>query len=537
LGYVFHVLLALAIVALAEAAAPPAALPAWAALALLPVPHGLAWAARRAGTGGRFRAAAALARLFEFAPLLLHGAVCFFFGWVAFAMGATGGAEGVAGASEWPGPGLAVALLPYPLFELAAIDARARATGGSRAFNARMLASAFAPLALFALALWPAAAFPAWRAHVDEVALFAFAQVGLTLAVLGLLLPFALRFTWDTQPFPSGPLRGYLETLAAKARFRCRDLLVWRTDGQVANAAILGFSRRTRYVLFTDALIGRLAPRELGAVFAHEIGHATRRHVPIFATFTVGLFVAVDLLVSHIDPAAFAKAFDVLGLSATDGLSLVVALVALVVWYSAFGWLSRRFELDADLVALELTRDPEALASALENVSGLHTRTRRSWRHFSVSERVLFVRAAARDVKVGERLRASLRRMTRWIVACAAVAVLLEVVVLFQAAPLERARAELRLGWFEAALVRAESQGLGAGPEARLARAGLGVGEGASPAQFLAAGWAELAAGRPEGASICLELARMRGAKVPAAGALEEALATAPAPDTPRAAR
>ena len=44
---------------------------------------------------------------------------------------------------------------------------------------------------------------------------------------------------------------------------------------------------------------------------------------------------------------------------------------------------------------------------------GVHARRRTTWRHFSTAERVLFLRAAARDPGVGRRLRRSLRR---WIV-------------------------------------------------------------------------------------------------------------------------
>ncbi len=111
------------------------------------------------------------------------------------------------------------------------------------------------------------------------------AAAGAVFALLAFLLPVGARRIWKTRPLARGPLRERLEATARRLSFRCRDLLVWDTAGLVANAAIVGFLPRWRYVVLTDALLGVLRPGEVEAVFGHEAGHAKRRHVATFFAF------------------------------------------------------------------------------------------------------------------------------------------------------------------------------------------------------------------------------------------------------------
>jgi hypothetical protein len=197
-------------------------------------------------------------------------------------------------------------------------------------------------------------------------------------------------------------------------------------------------------VLFSDSLLAQLGPRELAAVFGHEIGHARRHHVLVFAAWTVAFFLAADL---------GATALDVeLGASWPVSLGFVALLFGL--WILGFGYLSRRFELDADLVSFEITGDGDALVRALEDVGGAHTRNRPSWRHFSTAQRVIFLRAFLRDPEVGRRLRAALRRWTRLGVAAAAVTLVAEVVVLSGRWSEDLVAVDLRLGRYGSALAR-----------------------------------------------------------------------------------
>ena len=251
-------------------------------------------------------------------------------------------------------------------------------------------------------------------------------------------LPWVLRHTWDTVPLPRGPERALFEAVAARARFRCSDLILWRTGRQMANAAIVGLFPASRLVLLSDALLLRLGPRELAAVLGHEIGHAKRRHVLAFGAWAIAFMLGADLLFERLPE----------GQDLAAG-ALLAALVG--VWVVVFGWLSRRFELDADLYSVGLLRESAGMINALEEVGGLHSRNRGSWRHFSTARRVDFLRAVDARPELGRRLRAKLRLWTRVGVALMCVCLVLEAVGLLGSWGVDRVRANLRLGRYELA--------------------------------------------------------------------------------------
>jgi hypothetical protein len=165
-----------------------------------------------------------------------------------------------------------------------------------------------------------------------------------------------------------------------------------------------------------------------------------RRHVLIFLAWSMALFIAADLLTvwAAIESQLWA--------------GLVVG-AAFLLWYLAFGWLSRRFELEADLWSAETTGDPGALASALERVGSIHGR-RTGWRHFGTDERVAFLQRSTLDSGVGERLRGTVQRAARLGALALALAVGLELWTLVDRFGPDRLRVDLRLGDYASAQVR-----------------------------------------------------------------------------------
>ncbi len=91
-----------------------------------------------------------------------------------------------------------------------------------------------------------------------------------------LIAPLFNRFS----PLADADLRGRIESLLAKCGFRAKGLFVM--DGSKrsshGNAYFTGFGAAKRIVFF-DTLISRLAPQEVEAVLAHELGHFSRHHV------------------------------------------------------------------------------------------------------------------------------------------------------------------------------------------------------------------------------------------------------------------
>ena len=346
---------------------------------------------------------------------------------------------------SWPGFALGLALAPFIAFQLAAIDASVRAHGGTattqrhlRGFQVRMFLAVVAPIAAFVLASAAIALFPWLRAQVEHVGLVWTLFMVLFVGAMAYGFPRVVRWAWDTAPFPDGPQRELLDDVALRSGFEPAALRIWRTGNLVANATIIGLTRRGRVVLFSDELLSVLNSRELSAVYAHEIGHAVRGHVGIFLAWTAGFFLIGDL--------AVARALE--GASLVAGLALGAALAGL--WFVTFGWLSRRFELEADLFSFEIVSDLSALVSALERVGGAD-RTRNGWRHFSVKRRVQFLGRAASDPRFVRLFRGRLRAMAGVGYTLAALGAVLQFATLAEDLPRDRAVAALSLGRYTAA--------------------------------------------------------------------------------------
>ena len=91
-----------------------------------------------------------------------------------------------------------------------------------------------------------------------------------------LIAPLFNKFT----PLADEALKARIERLLVKCGFRSKGLFVM--DGSKrsshGNAYFTGFGAAKRIVFF-DTLLSRLAPAEVEAVLAHELGHFKRHHV------------------------------------------------------------------------------------------------------------------------------------------------------------------------------------------------------------------------------------------------------------------
>ena len=183
------------------------------------------------------------------------------------------------------------------------------------------------------------------------------------------IMPLFNTFT----PLPAGELRERIERYAASVRFSLENIFLM--DGSRrssrSNAFFTGFGRHRRIALF-DTLVARLAPGELVAVLAHEIGHYTRRHVLkgtiLSVAHTGAMLWALSLLMSR---RWLYDAFLVERASVHAGLVLFGVLltpVEFVVAVALNAW-SRKNEHEADRFAAETTGEPEQLVGALKKLS------------------------------------------------------------------------------------------------------------------------------------------------------------------------
>jgi STE24 endopeptidase len=188
-------------------------------------------------------------------------------------------------------------------------------------------------------------------------------------AVVFLLVPKILRRVLNTVPLPSSPLRSRLEQLCRRAKVRYCDILLWQTQNNIGNAAVMGILPRMRYFLISDVLMERMTDDQIEAVFAHELGHIVHRHMGWYAVFLIVLIVLMMATAT-----ALAEAFPMINQSHA-GIALMMML-GTAMFLLLFGALSRSCERQADVYAariMEAIKGPAASSEALLNPRQLST--------------------------------------------------------------------------------------------------------------------------------------------------------------------
>ena len=278
----------------------------------------------------------------------------------------------------------------------------------------------------------------------------AFLGAGAAALTVFLLSPLFVRLAWPTRRMPPGALRDRLERLAVRLKFRCTDILVWDTQGQVVNACVTGAVPWFRYVLISDRMITLMEEEKIEAIFGHEVGHVSHRHLPFFAAFCLGsmglgMLAGEGLIRAWDYEALFARLFP-------DGATAEVVEGALTLgafalyFFVVFGLLSRRMERQADLAGCLAVscdrpdcpphRDPNAsdtlppaanepcagsleiFAEALAEVALFNgiPPSRHLWRHGSIAGRIAFVRSLEGRPDLVARFRRGTNRL-RWAIA------------------------------------------------------------------------------------------------------------------------
>lgn len=186
------------------------------------------------------------------------------------------------------------------------------------------------------------------------------AAVLVGVGVVFLLAPVLIRLIWDTVPMPPGELREQLTAMCRRHRIGVRQLLVWRTYGAMINAAVIGVIAPLRYILMTDALLDSLSAKHVEAVMAHEIAHVKRHHMFWLMASASSMLLGLEWLWTGTAALAGNQlaeasiggfAFD--WLTKQTGQSIVAGAGTIVCWLIGFGWISRRFERQADTFAVQ----------------------------------------------------------------------------------------------------------------------------------------------------------------------------------------
>jgi len=182
------------------------------------------------------------------------------------------------------------------------------------------------------------------------------------------IAPLFNKFT----PLQDDSLRGRIESLMHRVGFASKGLFVMDGSKRSAhgNAYFSGFGAAKRIVFF-DTLLARLAPHEIEAVLAHELGHFKLKHivkriVTMFA-LSLGLLALLGFLKTQ---TWFYTGLGVnpMLLGRNDAMALILFMLTLPVFTFLFSpmssLLSRKHEFEADAFAAKYT-NAQDLVSAL----------------------------------------------------------------------------------------------------------------------------------------------------------------------------
>ncbi len=182
------------------------------------------------------------------------------------------------------------------------------------------------------------------------------------------IAPLFNKFT----PLADDSLRSRIEGLMTRVGFASQGLFVMDGSKRSAhgNAYFSGFGAAKRIVFF-DTLLARLAPQEIEAVLAHELGHFKLKHI----VKRIGMMFAISL--GFLALLGFLKTqiwfYSGLGVEpnpaiSNDAMVLILFMLVLPVFTFVFGPLtsisSRKHEFEADAFAATHT-DARDLVSAL----------------------------------------------------------------------------------------------------------------------------------------------------------------------------
>ncbi len=209
----------------------------------------------------------------------------------------------------------------------------------------------YAPLALGAAALWFVVAYFSYQTIID-------------------ISTGARPVTRDEQP----RIYNLLENLAISRGMKTPTLRI--IDSDAMNAFATGLHEGQYSVTVTTALAQALNDRELEAVLAHEMTHVINRDVRlmVIASVFAGIITLVAQLIYR----------SIMWTSWTGGgrrrgrggaglfvlFALLIAAIGYVLALVIKMAISRQREYIADAGAVELTKNPDAMISALQKISG-----------------------------------------------------------------------------------------------------------------------------------------------------------------------
>jgi len=298
--------------------------------------------------------------------LTLGGVIAAIDAWIA-GLGLAGLAQGVATVAA-TALVLMLAGLPFDLWSTFGIEAR---FGFNRTTPALFALDLLKGLVISACLLLPLVALLLWlmprageRWWLWAWAVWALFSILLSWAWPRLIAPLFNRF----RELEAGTMREAVEALARRCGFEPRGVMVM--DGSRrsthGNAYFTGLGRAKRIVFF-DTLLETLAPPEVQAVLAHELGHFRLHHVAWRIVVSLAAAIAGFAVLAWLAETSWFQPALGVAPGGPHTLLLLFALTApvfLLPLGPLSAWISRRHEYAADEYAARHA-DARSLADAL----------------------------------------------------------------------------------------------------------------------------------------------------------------------------
>ncbi|MFJ9451333.1 MULTISPECIES: M48 family metallopeptidase [unclassified Herbaspirillum] len=182
------------------------------------------------------------------------------------------------------------------------------------------------------------------------------------------IAPLFNKFT----PLDDDSLRARIESLMQRVGFASKGLFVMDGSKRSAhgNAYFSGFGAGKRIVFF-DTLLARLAPQEIEAVLAHELGHFKLKHIVKRISVMFAISLAFLALLGYLKGQAWfytGLGVNPLLFGNNDAMALILFMLALPIFTFLLSPLSslssRKHEFEADAFAAQHT-NAQDLVSAL----------------------------------------------------------------------------------------------------------------------------------------------------------------------------
>ncbi|HMO15796.1 MAG TPA: M48 family metalloprotease [Pirellulaceae bacterium] len=158
------------------------------------------------------------------------------------------------------------------------------------------------------------------------------------------------------KPYANTSLENALQLICESERTRVPQVLLWKTDGTIVNALMLGLFPWNRRLILTDGLLDSMDDNQLRAILRHEIAHVKHGHV-FWRLFVVSAPLVPIFAFNHLTARGLSQSS--MGFAHhlnTNEIMWLVVLFYFIYVYFFFGWQARLMEHEADLFAFGFGR-------------------------------------------------------------------------------------------------------------------------------------------------------------------------------------